>query len=275
MTTRYAATLAYDGTDYQGFQRQPAPAPTIQRSVESAIEAVTGQPATVLAAGRTDAGVHASGQVIAFDVSWRHAEADLMRAINARLPLDIAIQSLWTAPDFHPRFDALWRQYAYRVISRRVRHPLASRYAWQILGKRLDFSAMNDAAALCLGERDFAAFGRPTQEGSTNTWREVLQSRWQMENSDLGEGYVYRVRATAFLYHMVRRMVGLMLQAGQGIIDLPAFADILRSRDISRVKALAPPNGLTLEAVAYRPRAQRFAVPQAELATALELERVK
>ena len=271
MKTRYAAKLAYDGTDYQGFQRQPAPRPTIQRSVERAIEAVTGQAATVLAAGRTDAGVHASGQVIAFDVSWRHAEADLMRAINARLPRDIAVQALWHAPGFHPRFDALWRQYAYRVVSLRVRHPLCARFAWQILGKSLDLSAMNRAGALCLGEHDFAAFGRPPQEGSSNTWREVLESRWRTEECDVGEVYVYRVRATAFLYHMVRRMVGLMLQAGQGMIDLPAFADILRSRDMGRAKVLAPPNGLTLEAVAYE---ADFAFSPAMSGAAFEMERV-
>ena len=272
MITRYAARLAYDGTAYQGFQRQPLPARTIQRAVECAIETVAGARICVLAAGRTDAGVHASGQIIAFDVAWRHPQADLMRAINARLPADIAIQELWEAPGFHPRYDALWREYAYRVITPVVRQPLQSRFTWQLEGATLDLPAMNRAAQLCLGEQDFAAFGSPPQEGSNNTWREVLASRWTRENNEFGALYVYRVRATAFLYHMVRRMVGLMARVGQGIIDLPEFESILHSRDISRAKVLAPPQGLTLEAVSYPPRETDLAFSPALSAATLELE---
>src|SRR6185503_8073316 len=127
---RYRATLAYDGTDYQGFQRQIGDTPTIQLAVEKAILAVTGQTATVNGAGRTDAGVHATGQVIAFDVDWNHGDAALLRAINANLPDAIALQDIETAPGFHPRFDAIARLYRYRVFQADQRQPMMRLQNW-------------------------------------------------------------------------------------------------------------------------------------------------
>ena len=139
--TRYRATLAYDGTAYAGFQRQAAGTPTIQGALEAAIERVCRQTVTVLGAGRTDAGVHASGQVIAFDVDWRHAASDLLRALNANLPTDIALQSIALAEaGFHPRFSARSRTYVYRFYPRRVRQPLWDRQAWFVrFGHRAEF----------------------------------------------------------------------------------------------------------------------------------------
>lgn len=250
---RYAAILAYDGTDYQGFQRQPAPTPTIQAAVEAAVAAVTGGARAVIGAGRTDSGVHALGQVIAFDADWNHSEDELLRAINSQLPPDIALQRLWRQDGFHPRFDARWRQYAYRVATVKARNPLLNRTVWQLLGERLNLNAMRGAAAKCLGEHDFAAFGTPPQQGSSNTVRQVFQSRWEMKTEDYGAAYTYRIRGTAFLYHMVRRLVGTMVQVGRGRLSLQGFEDILRSCDIERAKVLAPPQGLVLEAVGYSP----------------------
>ncbi|MCY3832933.1 MAG: tRNA pseudouridine(38-40) synthase TruA [Chloroflexi bacterium] len=249
--TRYRATLAYDGTAYQGFQRQRPPAPTIQAAVETAISAIARRSIAIVAAGRTDAGVHASGQVIAFDVDWKHGEDELLRAINAKLPPDIALQALIQQDGFHPRYDALWRQYAYRVLTPRARHPLLSRYAWQLVGESLDLERMNEAAAICLGEHDFAAFGRPPQAGSANTVRRIFRSSWELQAGDLGATYIYRIRGTAFLYHMVRRMAGLLVEVGKGKMTAQEFEAILRSRDITRAKALAPAPGLILEAVGY------------------------
>ena len=253
--TRYGAILAYDGTAYQGFQRQPPPTATIQSAVEMAIRQVTAQPAPVIAAGRTDTGVHASGQVIAFDLEWKHGNDELLRAINSQLPLDIAVREIWRQEGFHPRFDALWRQYAYRVATPDARHPLMNRYVWQLFGESLDLARMNEAAALCLGERDFAAFGTVPQAGSSNTVRRVYRSSWEVESETFGELICYRIRGTAFLYHMARRLVGMMAQVGRGVITPGEFKAILRSRDISQAKALAPANGLILEAVGY-PRRQ-------------------
>ena len=253
--TRYGAILAYDGTAYQGFQRQPPPTATIQAAVEKAIRQVTAQAAPVVAAGRTDTGVHASGQVIAFDVEWKHGDDELLRAINSQLPLDIAAREIWRREGFHPRYDALWRQYAYRIATPDARHPLMNRYVWQLVGESLNLEQMNEAAALCLGERDFAAFGRPPQESSCNTVRRVYRSGWEVEAGAFGEIICYRVRATAFLYHMARRLVGMMAQVGRGVLTPGEFEAILESRDINQAKALAPANGLVLEAVGY-PRRQ-------------------
>ena len=249
---RYAATLAYNGAAYYGFQRQPEPTPTIQRAVEDAIACVTGSESSIIAAGRTDTGVHAMGQVIAFDADWKHAECELLRAINAHLPADIALQSIWRQDGFHPRFDALWRQYAYRIMTPPVRNPLIPPQVWQLVGQTLDLTRMQQAAEMCLGEMDFAAFGTPPQADSSNTVREIYVSEWQRVPSEYGDVFTYRVRGTAFLYHMVRRMVGTMVQVGTGRITVEEFKAILRSRDIERAKLLAPPEGLVLEAVRYQ-----------------------
>jgi len=212
--------------------------------------------------------------VIAFDVEWKHEDDELLRAINSQLPLDIALQELWRQDDFHPRYDALWRQYAYRIATPVARHPLLNRHVWQLIGESLDLERMNAAATICLGEQDFAAFGTPPQAGSANTVRQVYLSGWELESDAFGTTYRYRIRGTAFLYHMVRRLVGMMAQVGRSKISPSQFEAILRSRDIGRAKVLAPANGLILEAVGYprcqhRESATRAAVPFT-LAAALE-----
>lgn len=251
---RFAATLAYDGSAYFGFQRQPDPTLTIQRAVEGAIEKVARQQVSIIAAGRTDTGVHALGQVIAFDLVWRHSDGDLLRAINAELSLDVALQKLWQQDGFHPRYDALWRQYTYKVSTPAVRNPLIKGRVWQLVDQTLDANVLKSVAELCRGQRDFAAFGTPPQAGSTNTVREVFESRWKLESGPYGRWYTYTVRANAFLYHMVRRMVGTMIQAAVGRIDLNEFQEILDSRDIQQAKVMAPAEGLFLETVGYPPR---------------------
>ncbi len=255
--TRFCAILAYDGGAYQGFQRQPAPAPTIQATVETAIAKVCGETAGVVAAGRTDAGVHAAGQVIAFDAAWRHGDAEFLRAINSQLPKDIALQEMWRQAGFHPRYDACWRQYAYHVALLSARQPLLEGRAWQLIGESLDLAALRRAARICLGEHDFAAFGRPPQPGSQNTTRRIFCASWQRQEGTYGISYFFRIRGTAFLYHMVRRLVGAMAQVGRGRIASEDFEAILRSRDINRAKTLAPAQGLILERVGYPPRKER------------------
>ena len=268
--TRYGAILAYDGTAYQGFQRQPPPTATIQAAVERAICQVARQPAGIVAAGRTDAGVHAAGQAIAFDVEWKHEDDDLLRAINSQLPPDIALRELWRQAGFHPRYDARWRQYAYRIATPTARNPLLNRHVWQIVGQSLDLARMNLAAEICLGEHDFAAFGTPPQAGSKNTVRQVFLSNWAPESSAFGKTYRYRIRGTAFLYHMVRRLVGMMAQVGRGVISPGEFEAVLQSRDISKAKTLAPAHGLILEAVGYGARRDKESAAVVESAAALE-----
>ncbi len=245
---RYRATLAYDGTAYQGFQRQAAGVPTVQATVEQAISRVTGLEISLWAAGRTDTGVHATGQVIAFDAAWGHEDVALLRAVNANLPEDIALQDLCQHPGFHPRFDALSRVYRYTVLRAAARQPLLARYSWQVR-QPLDLAQMQQAAGLLVGEHDFASFGQPPQ--GENTVRVVFASHWQMQHQPYGEMYVYEIEATAFLYHMVRRITGMLVNVGRGWLAVAEFDKIFRQADVALAKGMAPPQGLVLAQVRY------------------------
>ncbi len=246
---RYRATLAYDGTAYEGFQRQAEGRRTVQGTVESAISAVTGQAVTVLGAGRTDSGVHAAGQVIALEADWRHGAAALLNAINATLPDDAALQDLSPAPPgFHPRYSAQARLYRYEVIQASQRQPLLRQRAWQVR-RELDGAAMQQAAERLLGEHDFGAFGQPPQ--GENTVRRVYRSEWTQQPAPFGTAWTYRIEANAFLQHMVRRITGTLVAVGQGRLTVSRFEQVFRGADLAAVKWVAPPQGLTLEAVKY------------------------
>jgi tRNA pseudouridine38-40 synthase len=247
--TRFRATLAYDGSAYNGYQIQPD-VPTIQGTVEDALEQILNHPTRVDAAGRTDTGVHATGQVIAFDAEWNHMDDVLLRAVNSRLPEDIALQDITQQTQFHPRFDALSRTYRYQIAVVQVRQPLLTKRAWQ-MQHNLDDVVMQRAANYLLGEHDFAAFGNPPQ--GENTVRTVFRSAWQSEQMPYGKQYSYEVEATAFLHHMVRRIVGLQVAVGSGQINLDIFEAIVRSHNLSQNKWIAPPHGLTLIHVKYPP----------------------
>lgn len=245
---RYRALLSYDGTVYAGFQRQAGDAPTIQGAVERALAVVTGQRATVRGAGRTDAGVHATGQVIAFDVNWAHSEAALGRAINAHLPHDIALWAVVQHEGFHPRFDALSRVYVYTVALAPHRLPLMRDRAWW-LRAGLDGSAMQQAAKMLIGRRNFAAFGRPPQ--GENTVRTVIASQWATAGRNGYTEWVYTIEADAFLQHMVRRIVGALVDVGQGNLTMEAFTALLERAALRQKGSIAPPQGLVLEYVRY------------------------
>lgn len=245
---RYRALLSYEGTAYQGFQRQAGDAPTIQLAVERAVAKATGQQVTVLGAGRTDSGVHATGQVIAFDVEWPHGEDALGRAVNARLPADIALWAVVQHDGFHPRFDARSRTYRYTVALAPHRLPLLRFRAWQ-LRAGLDERALLQAAGELVGQRDFAAFGQPPQ--GENTVRTVFASEWATAERPGYTEWVYTIEADAFLQHMVRRIVGALVDVGRGALSLDEF---LALRDRARLRAkgsIAPPHGLVLEYVRY------------------------
>ncbi len=251
--------LAYDGTDYYGFQFQVGVS-TIQAALEQALARVARPMSRVLGAGRTDRGVHARGQVVAVRVAWRHPVEKLQDAWNAHLPHDLALRDLTVAPDgFHPRFSAERRIYCYAVVEsgrRRQRLPLAQRYAW-VVDQALDLEAMNAAAALLVGEHDFATFGQPTQGESTV--RRVQQAVWAEAPADRRSGceaggerrLVFTVSANGFLRNMVRCLVGSCVAVGRGEWDVAAMADALAARDRSRSAPPAPPNGLVLAQVVY------------------------
>ncbi len=248
--SRYRATLAYDGTAYLGFQRQREGLPTIQAAVEAAIRRVTQADANVIAAGRTDTGVHATGQVIAFDSDWRHSEADLLRALNAVLPDDIALADLESAPSaFHPRFDAQVRRYRYTVLNVAQRQPLTRLYSWQVM-QRINVDTMQTAADLLVGRHDFASFGNPPLQGGS-TVRDLFVSQWDAQLDSEDTRLTYTVEATAFLHHMVRRIVGMLVDVGRAHLSHDEFMTIFASADLSQATTMAPPQGLCLEKVRY------------------------
>jgi tRNA pseudouridine38-40 synthase len=246
---RVRAVVAYDGTDYGGFQRQ-ANAPTVQAALEAALTQVTQGTTSVLAAGRTDAGVHAVGQVIAFDTSWRHELGDLQRALNAVLPADIAVLELEEAArDFHPRYDARSRRYRYTLYNARVRWPLARRYSLHV-AVPLDVALMQQAAQSLVGEHDFAAFGCSPQRCGRDgvTVRRVLAAEWRGELPWL----TFHIEANAFLYRMVRSIVGTLLQVGRGRMSVEHFVAVLAACDRSLAGPTAPPHGLCMMEVKYQ-----------------------
>lgn len=255
---RYKAVLAYDGTLYQGFQRQAGDTPTVQGAVEAALRRVTGEPITLTGAGRTDSGVHASGQVIAFDVAWRHPTAALLRALNANVPDDIALLALDTTDAaFHPRFDARRRTYHYTLYTAPVRQPHLNNRAWHAAPHPLDLDAMQVAAALLLGTHDFATFGQPPQ--GDNTVRAMHRSTFAvMDGHYAGEAgpdtivLRYTIEANAFLYRMVRRIVGALVRVGRGQVHGDEFAAAFHAADGGWPNQTAPAHGLCLTKVTYQ-----------------------
>lgn len=256
METRYRATVEYDGTDFQGFQVQ-ARGRTVQGELERAVEHITSTRLRVLGAGRTDSGVHASGQVIAFDVSWRHTTQALHRALNAVLPRDIAISHLTTTQrTFHPRFDARCRQYRYTVLNQPIRSPLWARRTHHV-PQPLDAEVMRDASQALVGSHDFAAFGKPTRGESTI--RHLMKAEWSVENPRDIEGrlLLFEITANAFLYRMVRNVVGTLLRAGRGELTPDQVAGIFRAKDRAAAGPPAPACGLCLVMVEYEETSDR------------------
>lgn len=242
---RYQIVLAYDGTNLWGSQRQ-AGRRTAQGELETALRKLGWQGQSVLMAGRTDTGVHAAGQIAAFDLDWAHTPEELVRALNSHLPADLSVRAARVASDdFHPRFGALARRYRYRLYSQPTRDPLRERYAWRVWpapqGERL-----HEAALPLPGTHDFAAFGTPPRPKSS-TVRTVRLAEWTQYDDE----WTFEVEADAFLYRMVRRMVYLQVAAAQGKFPPRALADLLAGRPVSVPAGLAPAQGLTLVAVTY------------------------
>jgi tRNA pseudouridine38-40 synthase len=244
---RYQIILAYDGTEFQGFQRQ-ADARTVQGVVEFVLRKLNWQGKTLLAAGRTDTGVHATGQVIAFDLQWVHTPGDLLRAMNANLPMDVAVQQVMPAlPDFHPRYDAISRCYRYHILCEPVRNPLIERYAWRVWPP-VNLDRLNHAASSLLGSHDFSAFGNPPRPGG-RTVRAVTKAEWFRE----GPFMVFEIASRAFLYHMVRRLVSFQVEIGQGRHEDGAMTASLNEPPAGMVTGLAPAQGLVLKEICYPP----------------------
>jgi tRNA pseudouridine38-40 synthase len=247
--------LEYDGTNYSGWQMQTGQN-SIQAELEEALARIFGAPVRVRGAGRTDAGVHARGQVAAARLPRLFDPAELGRALNAILPPDIVVLDASEVSDgFDPRRDARLRIYEYRVLNQPLRSAFERNSAW-LVREPLDIGAMNAAAAAFVGEHDFAAF-RSLGSAEKTTIRRVESSRWRRGN-ELHENerhLVYRVEASAFLRHMVRTMVAAMVEVGRGKYagkpPADSVAALLASRDRALAPAPAPAAGLCLVEVLY------------------------
>jgi len=247
---RYQVILAYDGTDFYGFQRQAdsSQARTVQGVFEFGLRKLAWKGNAVLAACRTDTGVHAAGQVLAFDLDWKHSDDSLRAALNSNLPPDVAVQAaVKVQPNFHPRYDAAARRYRYTIFCKPARFPLRERFAWRVWPP-VEMERMQQAAEWLIGSHDFAAFGAPPKAGGT-TVRNVSQAGWVFNRLDLS----FEIVANAFLYHMVRRLVSFQVEIGQGKHDPDTMIACLNSEKREMVQGLAPPQGLTLVEVHYPP----------------------
>ncbi len=241
----YQVTIAYDGTDFFGYQRQKNRR-TVQGEIEKSLNSLGWKGQTIFSSGRTDTGVHAEGQVISFDLNWNHSENKLLCALNSTFPVDIAAQKVSIAPiGFHPRYSAKSRQYRYQIIFAPQRQPIIDRYFWRIWPKPNEYLMKNGTEAI-IGTHDFSAFGRPPKKGGS-TIRTVTSCGWK--NLEGGKAY-FHISAESFLYHMVRKIVFLLVQVGQGKISAIDLVENLNTKK-ELPAGIAPANGLFLEKVIY------------------------
>ena len=239
-------TIAYDGTRFVGWQRQ-AEGESIQGLLEDALARFEGAPVTVHGAGRTDAGVHALGQVASVQLTAAHDTATLVRALNAQLPADIRVLTVEeAAPGFHARFSATTKTYRYQIRNAPVADPFTRFFEWH-LPEALDLGAMRAALAAFEGEHDFAAF----QSAGTvlpGTVRTLVRAGVE----ERGGGLLHlEVTGTGFLRHMVRAITGTVVEVGRGWRPADSMAALLRSRARGEAGPTAPPHGLFLVAVDY------------------------
>ncbi len=246
-----ALLLAYDGTDFAGSQWQ-TDIRTVQGALESAWEALTQERRRIVLAGRTDAGVHASGQVAHVQTATRHDLQTIWRGLNAHLPVDLTVQNVGDATeDFHARFSAIQREYRYLIDCAPAPLPQLRHQALHVAGT-LDVPAMTAALKLLEGTHDFAAFttAAPAQRSTVRTmyWTRISEYEW-FERRLLA----IEVAANAFLQHMVRMIVGTLLLVGRNRMTVDQFGEVLMSRDRRLAGPTAPAYGLTLTAVRYPP----------------------
>ncbi|MGB8028559.1 MAG: tRNA pseudouridine(38-40) synthase TruA [Terracidiphilus sp.] len=260
-------TLAYDGTGFQGWQRQPGQL-TVQGELQAAIGRVTGESPLPQGSGRTDAGVHALAQVASFALCAPIPAENLQRALNRTLPPAIRVREARTVPNtFHARHSAIAKTYEYRILRATECSPFLARYVYACAWP-LDVAALQSCARLFEGEHDFASFaatdpdlshraGLPTgaDEGALTeaTIRTIFCSAWEQRPTEGGELLVYRVRGNGFLHHMVRNLVGTMIDVGRGHLGPEEIPRVLAARARSEAGPTAPARGLFLDSVEYPP----------------------
>jgi len=242
-------TLEYDGSGYHGWQRQKNGL-SIQEVLEERIAVITGERVKVIGSGRTDAGVHALGQVAHFRTACRIPAGNLLKGINSLLPADIAVKSLEDAVSgFHARIDARRKTYLYRIFNSPVRTALHRRYAWAVPW-RLDLTAMQEAAAVLPGRHDFSSFCT-VHTDAVSFEREIYRLEVSGVETAAGPFLEIEVEADGFLRYMVRTIVGTLVEIGRGKRPAAAMEEILRDRNRGRAGMTAPPQGLFLKEVRY------------------------
>lgn len=252
--TRVALAVEYQGSDYHGFQTQSSGVRTVQQTLESALSAIANEPITVVCAGRTDAGVHATAQIVHFDTLAQRPEKAWVKGTRAHLPFDISVR--WAKPvepSFHARFSAHSRTYRYLISDRGSYSGLTHRHiTWS--RKKLDEAAMRRAAACLVGEHDFTSF-----RASQCQARSPVRQLEYLHVARRGELIVIEVKANAFLHHMVRNIVGVLIAIGAGEAPVQWMAEVLAARNRSAGGVTARPNGLYLVNVGYP---DRFQLPE-------------
>jgi tRNA pseudouridine38-40 synthase len=242
-------TLAYDGTDFAGWQIQPT-ARTVQGTVQSILARIIGEPVNLVGSGRTDAGVHALSQVASFETSSQHACEVFYRALNAELPDDVAVLSVEEAPaGFHARGSARRKRYRYVFHDAGVRDVFARRYCWPV-PYRLDEAAMQHSSAVLLGTHDFSSFETAGSERESSV-RTIFAIDITRPFSDRPFELHLEVEADGFLYNMVRAIVGTLVQVGRGARSAAWVGEALAAQNRSAAGPTAPPEGLFLLWVRY------------------------
>ena len=237
--------MEYDGRRYYGFQWQSG-LPTIQAELEKAIQKLTGEKRRVLAASRTDTGVHARGQVVSFRTTSTLSPQTVVRALNYYLPEDIAVSAAYRADaGFNVQRDAVSREYEYRILNGPVRSPLAEGFTYLVTG-RLNIRNMNKACQLLKGKHDFVSFASAL-EPEKNTVRTVDEARCSRKGAEVN----FRIVANSFLPHQVRNTVGLLIRVGLGKVSLGEFRQVMEAKKVGTAGPAAPPHGLYLMRVNY------------------------
>ena len=245
---RIKITVSYDGTDFKGWQVQPG-LPTIQQALEDVLSRLEGAPVSVAGSGRTDAGVHALAQVAAFSLANPIPCDNLRRALNRYLPPSIRVlQARETAPGFHPRFDALAKTYEYRIFREELLDPFRFRYVHHH-PYPLAEDAMYETAMLFDGEHDFSAFAASDESDATG--KSKVRRIFSSTLVRTGELLVYRVRGSGFLKHMVRNIMGFLIETGKGNGGPDRLQALLTGGNLEKAAATVPAKGLFLLSVEY------------------------
>jgi tRNA pseudouridine38-40 synthase len=246
LNTRYVIEIGYDGSQYNGWQKQPGQ-PTIQGEIENALTTIFRQPISIMGSGRTDTGVHAKQQFAHFDLNSFPAfkKEDIIRSLRGLLPHDILVKDIQQMkPEFHARFDALARQYRYQISQEH--NVFQDKYSW-VVHSPMNKSHLDEAATLLTGELDFGTFSKNNPD--VNHTRCIIEyCKWVSSDDNQ---IIFTIKANRFLHHMVRSLVGTMVEIGKGNLTILEFNDMLNEPNRTKCKFTAPPHALFLDRVYY------------------------